>query len=112
MSTNNISHITDGTFEEEVLKNDVPILADFWAEWCGPCRTIAPVLEEIAQEYDGRLKIAKIDVDENHEAPARFGIQGIPTLILFKNGKPVERLVGAMPKERLLSHIRPHLSRD
>ncbi len=105
-------HINDSTFEEEVLKNNVPVLADFWAEWCGPCRTIAPVLEEISQEYDGRLKIAKIDVDENPEAPARFGIQGIPTLILFKDGKPVERLVGAMPKDRLLSHIRPHLSQN
>jgi thioredoxin 1 len=112
MSTNKISHITDGTFEEEVLKNDVPVLADFWAEWCGPCKTIAPVLEEIAQEYDGRLKIAKINVDENPEAPVRFGIQGIPTIILFKDGEPVERLVGAMPKDQLLSHIRPHLSRD
>jgi len=105
-------HINDNTFEEEVLKNNVPVLADFWAEWCGPCRTIAPVLEEISREYDGRLKIAKIDVDENPEAPARFGIQGIPTLILFKDGKPVERLVGAMPKDRLLSHIRPHLSQN
>ncbi len=112
MSTNKISHITDDTFEEEVLKNDVPVLADFWAEWCGPCKTIAPVLEEIAQEYDGRLKVAKIDVDENPEAPVRFGIQGIPTIILFKDGEPVERLVGAMPKDQLLSHIRPHLSRD
>ncbi len=102
-------HITDGTFEEEVLKNDVPVLADFWAEWCGPCRTIAPILEEIAEEYDGRLKIAKINVDENPDAPAHFGIQGIPTLILFKDGEPVERLVGAMPKDRLLSHIQLHL---
>ncbi|MEE8074262.1 MAG: thioredoxin [Candidatus Binatia bacterium] len=112
MSTNKISHITDGTFDEEVLKDDVPVLADFWAQWCGPCRTIAPVLEEIAQEYNGQLKIAKINVDENPETPARFGIQGIPTLILFKDGEPVERLEGAMPKDRLLSHIRPHLSQD
>jgi thioredoxin 1 len=109
MSINKISHITDGTFDEEILKNDVPVLADFWAEWCGPCRTIAPVLEEIAQEFHGRLKVAKINVDENPEAPVRFGIQGIPTLILFKDGEPVERLVGAMPKDRLLSHIRLHL---
>ena len=105
-------HINDNSFDEEVLKSTVPVLADFLAEWCGPCRTIAPVLEEIAQEYDGRLKIAKIDVDENPEAPARFGIQGIPTLILFKDGEPVERLVGAMPKDRLLSHLRPHLSQE
>ena len=102
-------HITDSTFEKEVLKNDVPVLADFWAEWCGPCRTIAPVLQEIAEEYEGRLKVAKIDVDENPEAPAAFGIQGIPTLILFKDGEPVERLVGAMPKDQLLSHIQLHL---
>jgi len=112
MSKDKIFHITDDTFEQEVLEGDIPVLTDFWAEWCGPCRTIAPVLEEISQEYDGRLKIAKIDVDENPEAPARFGIQGIPTLILFKDGKPVERLVGAMPKDRLLSHIRPHLSQN
>ena len=103
-------HINDNSFEEEVLKSTVPVLADFWAEWCGPCRTIAPVLEEIAEEYDGTLKIAKIDVDENPELPARFGIQGIPTLILFKDGKPVERIVGAMPKGRLLAQIEPHLS--
>ncbi len=103
-------HITDNTFDAEVLKSDISVLTDFWAEWCGPCRTIAPILEEIAQEYDGRLKIAKINVDENPKTPARFGIQGIPTLILFKDGEPVERLVGAMPKDRLLSHIRPHLS--
>ncbi len=109
MSTNKISHITDGTFEREVVKNDVPVLTDFWAEWCGPCRTIAPVLEEIAQEFEGRLKIVKINVDENPETSVRVGIQGIPTLILFKDGKPVERLVGAMPKDRLLSHIQLHL---
>ncbi len=112
MSTKKVFYVTDGTFNDEVIKNDVPVLADFWAEWCGPCRTIAPVLEEIAQEFDGRLKIVKIDVDENTEAPGRFGIQGIPTLILFKDGKPVERLVGAMPKDQLLSHLQPHLSRD
>lgn len=112
MSKDKIFHIADDTFEGEVLESEIPVLTDFWAEWCGPCRTIAPVLEEIAREYDGRLKIVKIDVDENPETPARFGIQGIPTLILYKDGEPVERLVGAMPKEQLLSHIRPHLSQD
>ncbi len=104
------NHITDNTFDAEVLKSDIPVLTDFWAEWCGPCRTIAPILEEIAEEYDGQLKIAKLDVDENNLTAARYGIQGIPTLMLFKDGQLVERLVGAMPKERLLSHIRPHLA--
>ncbi len=105
-------HITDNTFDAEVLKSDIPVLTDFWAEWCGPCKTIAPILEEISEEYDGKLKIAKMDVDENPRTPARFGIQGIPTLMLFKNGQEMERLVGALPKEHLLSRIRSHLLRN
>lgn len=102
--------VTDETFEEEVLKSDIPVLNDFWAEWCGPCKMIAPILEEIAEEYEGRLKVTKLDVDDNQKTMMEYGIMSIPTLILFKNGQPVERLVGAMPKARLLSKIEPHLS--
>ena len=102
-------HVTDNSFDAQVLKSDIPVLTDFWAEWCGPCKVIAPMLEQIAQEYDGRIKIAKIDVDENNQVAMRLGVQSIPTLILFKNGQAVERLVGSMPKERLLSRILPHL---
>src|SRR5574341_2383068 len=102
-------HVTDNSFDAQVLKSDIPVLTDFWAEWCGPCKVIAPMLEQIAQEYDGRIKIAKIDVDENNQVAMRLGVQSIPTLILFKNGQAVARLVGSMPKERLLSHILPHL---
>ncbi len=102
-------HVTDSTFDTQVLKSDIPVLTDFWAEWCGPCKMIAPILEEIAEDYDGQIKIAKVDVDENNQIAMRLGVQSIPTVILFKNGQAVERLVGAMPKERLLSRILPHL---
>ena len=102
-------HVSDSSFDAQVLKSDLPVLTDFWAEWCGPCKVIAPLLEQIAQEYDGRVKIAKIDVDANNQVAMRLGVQSIPTLILFKNGQAVERLVGSMPKERLVSRILPHL---
>jgi thioredoxin 1 len=102
-------HITDSSFDAEVLKSDVPVLTDFWAEWCGPCKVIAPILEQIAEEYDGRIKITKIDVDQHNHTAIQHGVQSIPTLILFKNGQTVERLVGSMPKDKLLARILPHL---
>ena len=101
----NIKHISDASFEQDVLKSDKPVLVDFWAEWCGPCKMIAPILEEIAKEYDGKLQIAKMDVDANQAVPAKFGIRGIPTLILFKNGEPAAQKVGAMAKGQLISFI-------
>jgi thioredoxin 1 len=101
--------VTDPTFEIEVLKSDQPVLVDFWATWCGPCRMVAPILEEIANEQGDKLRVAKLDVDANPITAGRFGVRSIPTLILFKNGRETQRLVGFMPKEKLLSLINPHL---
>lgn len=101
----NIKYITDASFESDVLQSDKPVLVDFWAEWCGPCKMIAPILEEVAKEYDGKLQIAKMDVDANQAVPARFGIRGIPTLILFKNGTAAAQKVGAMAKGQLTAFI-------
>ena len=101
--------VTDDTFEEVVLQAELPTVVDFWAVWCGPCKMIAPVLEEIAGEYDGQLRVAKLDVDYNNQSAMQYGVMSIPTLILFKNGQPVERIVGFMPKEKLLSRLTPHL---
>jgi len=101
--------VTDPTFETEVLKSDQPVLVDFWATWCGPCRMVAPVLEEIGNEQGDKLRIAKLDVDANPITAGRFGVRSIPTMILFKNGREAQRLVGYMPKEKLLSLINPHL---
>jgi thioredoxin 1 len=101
--------VTDATFEEEVLEANQPVLVDFWAEWCAPCLAIAPMVEELAEEYDGLLKVVKLNADDNPNTMQAYGILGIPTLILFKDGEPVERLMGFMPKESLLSHLKPHM---
>ena len=103
------THVTDGTFEAEVIQSDMPAIVDFWAPWCGPCHMIAPILEEIASDYDGKLKVTKLDVDQNPQVATQFGVMSIPTMILFKDGEAVERLIGYMPKERLLEKITPHL---
>jgi thioredoxin 1 len=101
--------VTDATFAEEVLNSDVPVLVDFWADWCGPCRMIAPVLDQIAAEQDGRIKIAKLDYDANPQTPQKYGVLGLPTLLLLKNGEVVEQITGAKPKRALLKVIEPHL---
>ena len=97
--------VTDDSFELEVLKSETPVLVDYWAEWCGPCKSIAPILHEVAKEYEGRLKIAKINVDENQQVPAKFGIRGIPTLMLFKNGNVEATRVGALSKSQLTAFL-------
>ena len=101
--------VTDETFNQEVLKSDTPILVDFWAVWCGPCRMVAPVVDEIAREQTGKLKVMKLDVDENQNTAMTYGVMSIPTLILFKGGHPVERIVGFRPKGDMEKKILPHL---
>ena len=102
--------VSDQNFETEVIKSETPVLVDFWAAWCGPCRMVAPVLEEIANEQGEKVKIAKLDVDANPITAGRFGVRSIPTMILFKNGREAQRVVGYMPKEKLLQQIQPHIT--
>ena len=97
--------ITDATFDQEVVKADTVVLVDFWAEWCGPCKIIAPIVEDLAKEYDGKVKFTKLDVDSNPRSATNFGIRGIPTLLIFKDGKPVDQVVGAVPKSEIKKRL-------
>ncbi|MDO8278569.1 MAG: thioredoxin TrxA [Burkholderiaceae bacterium] len=110
MASNLIKHISDASFEADVLKSSTPVLVDYWAEWCGPCKMIAPILDEVSTAYDGKLQIAKMNVDENRAIPAQFGIRGIPTLMLFKDGKLAATKVGAMTKTQLTEFINQQLA--
>jgi len=102
-------HLDDKNFEQEVLKSNLPVLVDFWAEWCGPCRAIAPIIEELAGELQGKMKVAKLNVDEAQDLAGNYNVMSIPTLLVFKNGQPVEQIVGAMPKPQLLAKIKPFI---
>lgn len=100
-----IQHVNDTSFEADVLKADLPVLVDYWAEWCNPCKMIAPILEEMARQYEGRLKVVKLNIDQNELTPPKFGIRGIPTLMIFKNGQVAATKVGAVPKNQLAAFI-------
>ncbi|MEG0052253.1 MAG: thioredoxin TrxA [Comamonas sp.] len=110
MASDLIKHISDASFEADVLQSGTPVLVDYWAEWCGPCKMIAPILDDVASAYQGKLTIAKMNVDENREIPAKFGIRGIPTLMLFKNGELAATKVGALAKAQLTAFIDQNLA--
>jgi thioredoxin 1 len=105
MAAENVQTFTDGNFDDDVLKSGAPVLVDFWAEWCGPCRLVAPVVEEVARQYQGKIKVAKVDVDQNQRIATEYRIQSIPSLYIFKGGKLVEQIVGAVPKHQITAVI-------
>jgi thioredoxin 1 len=109
MSSELIKHISDASFEGDVLNASTPVLVDYWAEWCGPCKMIAPILDDVSKDYQGRLHVAKMNVDENRDVPAKFGIRGIPTLMIFKGGQLAATKVGALSKAQLAAFIDEHL---
>lgn len=109
MASEKVINVTDSSFEAEVLKSDKPALIDFWASWCAPCKAIAPIVDELAGEYDGKIKVTKMNVDENPATPSKYGVRGIPTLILFKDGKVLDQKVGAVPKAQLAEMLKKAL---
>ena len=104
-----VKHVSDNSFDSDVLKSGTPVLVDFWAEWCGPCKMFAPILDEVAREYQGRLTVAKLDIDSNQQTPGKYGIRGIPTVILYKDGQPHAQKVGAMSRSQLTAFLDSHL---
>ncbi len=109
MAGNGIVEVTDANFDQVVLKADQPVLVDFWATWCGPCRAIAPIVDELAKEYQGKIKVGKMDVDRNNATPMRYGVRGIPTLLVFKGGQVKEQIVGYVPKETIQKALDKHI---
>ena len=105
MAADNVLHVTDASFEQEVMKSATPVLVDFWAPWCGPCKAIAPILDQLAGEYAGRLKVVKINVDDNPQVPSRFGVRGIPNLLIVKGGEVKDQIIGAVAKEKLVRAV-------
>jgi thioredoxin 1 len=110
MASNDLVILQDSTFDKEVLKSDIPVLVDFWAVWCGPCKAIAPTVEELAKQYKGKVKIAKMDVDEHQQVPQQYGIRSIPTLLLFKGGRVVDTIIGAVPRAKLEESLKKAIS--